>query len=277
MSKISSTIAKTEDGTIQITFNIPYPLIETAKRQAALALGKDIEIAGFRKGKAPLDKVLEKIPQNTLVEKILTQLLPTALAEAIKKHKIKPAVYPKFELISTGGGKDWQIRAVTCELPEVDLGDYKKVVQGALRTSSSSSKDEKEQLVIKTLLDSIKVKVPNILVDEEVNVRLSNLLERIEKLGLSLDGYLASVGRNPQSLRAEYENQARQLIALELILNKIADEQNIKIPEKQVDDAISASKADPKLAEKLQSPRERELIQAVLKRRAVLDSLVSLI
>jgi hypothetical protein len=36
------------------------------------------------------------------------------------------------------------------------------------------------------------------LIDEEVNSRLSKLLERIEKLGLTLESYLSSIGKTAQ-------------------------------------------------------------------------------
>ena len=168
------------------------------------------------------------------------------------------------------------------------MGDYKKVISGALRAGSiwtpgkgekpkERSKEEKEQEIIHALLESVKVEIPKLLIDEEVNAKLSNLLEKIERLGLTLDGYLASVGKTTDSLRAEYELQAKNTIALDLILTTIAQEEKIDVKETEVDAAIAAASADPKVAERLNTPEQRRLIRGVLARRAALDSLSALL
>jgi trigger factor len=95
----TSTIAESGDGTIQITFNIPFSIIKKSQDKVVEEIGKDIDVPGFRKGKAPKNKVIQKIPKNTLLEKTFEKLLPELFSDSIKKHKIKPAIYPKFELI----------------------------------------------------------------------------------------------------------------------------------------------------------------------------------
>src|SRR3990167_6119281 len=248
---MQSVLAKSDDGGIQITFTIPYAVIEKEREEALKEYAKDLEIPGFRKGMAPLDKVREKVPAESLVEHTLRHILPRALADAIVEHKIKPAIYPKFELISAKEGEDWQIRAVTCELPEVNLGDYRAAVTGALRAKNlvvpgakPANADDKQQEVIKALLESIKVNIPKVLVEEEVNARLANLLDRIEKLGLTLESYLASLGKTPETLRAEYAASAISTITLDLALEKIAEEQKITASEEKIDEVIKTSSED---------------------------------
>ena len=293
VSKLSakSVIAKSEDGTIQITFTIPYSVVKQKRDEVLKELTKDISVPGFRKGKAPRQKAEAKIPKDTVIETLLQKLLPKLLADAINEHKIKPATYPKFELIKAKEGEDWQIRATTCELPGINLGDYKKTIIGASRTKSiwtpnkgnvdekkkEPSQEEKEQEIIKILIESVDVKVPKVLIDEEVNNRLSSLLERIEKLGLTLEGYLASVGKSSESLRQEYEKQAKDAISLTLILNKVAVEEKVNISEDEIDKVLRTSAKDEKDFEKLNTPEQRRLIEATLTRRWALDSLASLL
>jgi len=131
--------------------------------------------------------------------------------------------------------------------------------------------------VIKTLLDKINIKIPKILIDEEANSRLAKLLERLEKLGLSLESYLASIGKTAQTLRSEYEAQAKSAIELDLILNEVALKENITVDTKEVDAAVSAAQADPKLAKELDTPERRRFIEVILKRRKALDTLTSLV
>lgn len=288
MIKIGSTLAKSEDGTVQITFTIPFETVAKAREEALKEYAKDIEVPGFRKGKAPLETIRQRVDEGSLIEHTLSHLLPKALGQVISENKIRPAIYPKFELIKAGEGEQWEVRAVTCEVPVVNLGNYKKVVSGALRAKSiwtpgkgekpkEPSKEEKEQEIIKTLLETVKIEVPKLLVEEEVNARLSNLLEKIERLGLTLDSYLSSLGKTPEALRSEYQVQAKNTIALDLILTTIAQEEKIDIKETQVDEAVKAAAADTKVAQRLNTPEQRRLIRGVLARRAALDSLSALL
>jgi FKBP-type peptidyl-prolyl cis-trans isomerase (trigger factor) len=289
--KITSVIARETDGNIQITFTVPFSLIKTAEDETIKEFAKDAEIPGFRRGMAPLSKVAEKIPQTKLIEHSLSHILPKALSEAVTENKLKIAVYPKFELVSAKENEPWQIRGVTCELPEVVLGDYKKAITGAGRASSlwtpdkgkpeekkEPTREEKEQTVIKALLDNVKVTIPRILIEDEADSRLSNLLARLEKLGLALESYLSSIGKSAEDLRADYANQAKDAISLDLILSKVAETEGIKIEPKEVDAAIGINQAAAQIkneSEEELASRKR-LVESILKRRAALDFLIGL-
>lgn len=293
VKKYSHSIAKQDDGTIQITFTVKASEIKKANEESIKELAKEVEVSGFRKGNAPLEKVKESIPQNTLVEKSLSKILPKMFTEIISDSKIKPAIFPKFELVSAEEGKDWQIRATTCEIPKVKVGDYKKEISGIARAKSiwtpgqegkkeekkerTLTREEKEQEVLNILLKISKVKVPSILIEEEVNSRLSQLLQRIENLGLTLENYLASINKNPDNLRKEYEDQAKQNMSLELILTEIANKEKLKADDKQIEAAINISKSDPRNKGKFDEKQQKRIIEEVLKRRAALDLLVNLI
>ncbi|MGA2910667.1 MAG: trigger factor [Candidatus Microgenomates bacterium] len=289
--KITSIIAREDDGNIQITFTIPFQIVKAAEDETVKEFAKDTEIPGFRKGMAPLGKVAEKISQSQLIERSLSHILSKALSEAISENKLKIAVYPKFELISAKENESWQIRGITCELPEVILGDYKKAVEGASRASNlwtpdkgaptekkEPTNEEKEQVVVKTLLETVKIKIPRILIEDEADSRLSNLLSRLEKLGLALEGYLSSIGKKPEDLRADYARQAQDAISLDLILSKIAEAEGIKIDPKEVDSALGMSQSAAQVKEEAPEDIEsrKRLLESILKRRAALDFLIKL-
>ncbi len=277
-AKITSIVAKEENGNVQITFTIPYSQVASAQEKVVEEYAKETEIPGFRKGNAPVEKVREQIPASSLTEKSLARILPEALSSAINENKLRPAIYPKFELIKANENEPWQIRAIICELPVVILPDYAKLIkEGIIKTPKELSKEEKEQKVIKVLLDGVKINIPKLLISEEVDARLSSLLQRIEKLGLSLEGYLGSIAKTPDKLREEYELQAKNSITIELILNEVIKDRKIEVSEKEVDEAIKAASADPKLAESLNTPEQRRFIQSVLARRSALDYLISLV
>lgn len=282
-------ISKLDNGNIEITYTIPFSRIAEEREHVVEELGKDIEIPGFRKGKAPAEKVFDKIPENTLIEHTLSHILPQLVGETVKKEKIQIAVYPKFELISAVEGKDWQVKATTCELPEVNLGDYKKKIEGMLRASSlwtpekgkkeaekEPTREEKEQQVISGIIKEYSFKIPEILIHQEVDARVSRLLERLEKLGISLETYLPSVGKTAQQLREEYEKQAEEAIKLDLILENVAQKENIKVTDEEISQALGITAADKNLSEQIKTPEQKRAVEAVLRKRKALDKLISL-
>jgi len=287
--KITRTVARTEDKTIQITFTIPAKVIAQNEEHILKELGQNLEIPGFRKGKAPTAKVKENVKPEKIIEGILTHTVLPALREALKEENIKPVIYPRFELLSAKEGEDWQVRVTTCEMPEVNLGDYKDKIKKELKTTEiwtpdkkikeekKPTQEEKEQKVIETLMETVKVDVPTLLVEEEVNYRLSQLLERIEKLGLSLEKYLESTGKTAESLREEYESQTKQSLALELILNKIAADEKLEIEEKELDEVLKMSASLKGQSGQETSQGEREAIKNILLRRKALAFLTSLL
>lgn len=286
--KAGPEITRKDDGAIVITYKIPFKEIKEKRDKVAEELGKDVEVPGFRKGKAPANKVVDQIPEHTLIEQTLGRILPQMVGKTIKNEDIKPAMYPKFDLVSAEEGEDWVVRATTCEMPKVELGDYKKKIKGTARAKSlwtpdkGSDKDkkgpsqqEKEQAAIQALIEAVDIKIPEVLIRQEVDVRLSRLLDRIQNLGLSLESYLSSIGKNAEELRGEYSNQAKDAITLELALEKIAQEEGVKIEKEDVDKMIEASSGDKELSKKLDTPQQRQQIEAVLRKRAALQKITS--
>ena len=266
---ITTNIARTGDGTIQINFSVPRVEIDQAEEKALKELGSEITVDGFRKGKAPLEKVKDKVDQGKLLEKALGKILPEAYAKAVSDNKIKPIIYPRFEILNQGDV--WEIQAKTAELPLINLPDYKSLVKKAIKTAKA---EEKQNVVIRTLIESIPVKIPQVIVDEEVNGRLAQLLERTEKLGLKLENYLASIGKDEKTIREDYQKQVSEGISLELILNKIGEEEKIEILEKDIEAALTA--AGVKDDHRGHQEEQKQLVRAVLKRRKALDLMTKL-
>lgn len=285
-ANISTTVARTDDGSVQITFSLPWSEVLPAQDKALKELGQEITVPGFRKGMAPADKVMQSVSEQKLIEKVLTILLPDKLGDAISENNIRPAIYPRFELIKTVQNEDWEVRAITAEIPEVSLDGYKDKLVGEIRakqivkpgddSKNEKTIEEKQDLVLRALIESIDIKIPALLIKEESDSRLSQLLQRIEKLGLKLESYLASVGKDPETLRAEYAQEAKNAITLDILLTKIAESEKLTVSEAEIEAALHASEADPKTHEHLHSPEQMNLLRVILLKRKAVDYLTSL-
>lgn len=280
-----TSLQKLEDGTITISITLPNDLLKKTFEEELDEALKTAVLPGFRKGKAPKKLVEEKIDKGKLQEKILQKLIPQAYIEAVKQHNLKPIINPKIQIVPEAvkiekidKGEDWQFTAVTCEAPVISLASYKEAIKKLTAKSKiivPGKEQEKVKIedIVTELMKNADCKIPKILIDQEVERLLSQFLDDIKKLGMTLDQYLAGSGKTADALRKEYEEKAEGDIKLEFLLQKIADEEKIVVEEKEIEEAIQKAK-DEKEKENLKS--NRYLLAAILKQQKTLDFLRNL-
>lgn len=282
-----SALSKKPDGTIELTITIPKKRVATAYEKTLEQLIKQTTVNGFRKGKAPKKKVEEKIGKNKIYEEVLKSLVSEVYLEAVKEQKVKPIINPQVSVVSLEEGKDWQIKAATCELPKIGLGNYKEEVKKALASEKiwvpgkdkekkvEEKESERLNRVFQVLLKTVKIQVPELLIQEEVNRMLSRLIDQIGRLGLTVEQYAASVSKSTDQIRQEYRQQAEESLKLELILSTIADQEKVEVTEQEVKKMTEAV-PDEKTRKKMKSPVQQTYIRQLLRKRKVIDKLTKL-
>lgn len=286
---MSSAINKLQDGTIELTINIPWRRIQQAYDKNIEMVAKEANIKGFRKGKAPKKVVEKNIDKQTVYQEVLKSLITDLYVETIKEHQLKPIVNPQINVTSMEDGKDWQVKAVTCEFPKIELGDYKQAVKKELaadkiwvpgkdkedKEKKPDSENQKLDKIFKALLENVKFSIPTILLQEEVNRMLSRLIEQTSKLGLTVEQYLTSIGKNSDQIKEEYQQQAEQTLKLELILSAIADEQKIQVTDQEVQKMIDAI-PEENSRKAFEKEEQKIYIRQLLRKRQAIDNLSKL-
>lgn len=282
-----SALNKQTDGTLELTITVPKKKVAAVYKRTLNQLAKETEIKGFRKGKAPLKKVEASIGKTKIYEEVLKTLIPEVYVEAVKEQKIKPIINPQISVVSLEENKDWQIKAITCELPEVKLGNYKAAIRKELASEKIwvPGKDEKKQTaeqesaqlnkIFQVLLKTVTLKIPELLIQEEINRMLSRLVDQTGRLGLTVEQYLASIGKTSDQIRQEYHQQAEESLKLELILSAIADKEKIQVTDTEVQSMIDSA-PDEASKKAMDTPAQRAYIQQLLRKRKVIDKLTKL-
>ncbi|HSX40072.1 MAG TPA: trigger factor [Candidatus Saccharimonadales bacterium] len=273
-----SALTKQTDGTLQLTITIAWSEVVKTREKVLEQYTQGAQVPGFRKGKAPKKLVEEKVDNEKLREDILRNLLPSFYTEAIKEHNLKPIMSPRIQVAKLEDEKDWQFIAYTCEFPQVDITNYKDAVQKITAKSKIVLPGKEKQEVnldeiVKAVLEHVKITIPQILLDGEVERQLSQTLDEIKRLGLTLDQYLASTGRSVEDLRNDYAKKAQNDITLEFALQKIAQDEKITVDEKEINEAIAKAKDEN---EKKNLETNRYLLASILRQQKTLDFLRSL-
>jgi FKBP-type peptidyl-prolyl cis-trans isomerase (trigger factor) len=281
-----SALNRLADGTVKLTITIPKGRVTSVYQKTLQQLAAEVQLKGFRKGKASLPLVEKELGKSKIYEEVLKTLVPEVYLEAIKENQLKPIANPRVAVVSLEENKDWQIEATTCELPTVDLGNYREAVKKALaaekiwvpgkdKTRPTKNENQSLEKIFQTLLSTSKLQIPEILTQEEVDRMLSRLIDQTNRLGITVEQYLTSSSKTKDQLRSEYRQEAEKSLKLEFILNAIAETEKTTVSEAEVERMIAAA-PDEKSRQMLDNPLQRAHIQQLLRKRRVIDSLSQL-
>jgi trigger factor len=109
---------------------------------------RNVNIPGFRKGKAP-KKIVEKyIHHDALKQDVIEQLVSESYSEALKnlEEPIEPIAEPKIELIKFNLSEPLVFKATLEVKPEVKLGTYKGLELTVEELPATTDKDIEEEM-----------------------------------------------------------------------------------------------------------------------------------
>lgn len=155
---ISKNINQLPKSIVEVSVTVPWTDLQTTWDQTLQRLAQEVEIAGFRKGTAPLNMVEGQLGTR-LQDEVLKSAMPQFLIESLKGTDIIPIDYPKYDLISFVKGTQLQFKATITNRPAVSVGNYKTIK--VTRPIPKSVTDEEVQKVIDDLYKRWKVRSPS--------------------------------------------------------------------------------------------------------------------
>lgn len=152
-----------EKSTGKLTVEIEGEQWETAQENAFNKIAKNVEVPGFRKGKAPKEMVRARISEQDLLMEAINHNLSDFYKEALDEHGVEPVTQPELSMESLTPQEVKVVFTVVVK-PEVTLGDY----------------------------DSVKVDLEEVEVsEEEITGELENLQNQFATMVVKEDGKVA--------------------------------------------------------------------------------------
>lgn len=115
---------KTENNETYLTVEMDSAEVEESAANVYRRLVKQVNIPGFRKGKASRPILERFVGQERLINDMLEDLIPGACEKAIEEQQLEAIARPKIEVIETDPVK---FQAVVPLKPVVNLGDYHQI------------------------------------------------------------------------------------------------------------------------------------------------------
>ena len=145
MSLKSST--KTDVNTTELLLTIDGAAFAEACEKEFQRQKKNIQIKGFRKGKAPRGLIEKEFGEGVFYEGAINALLGPELDAAVRETGLDLVDTPSVEVLSVDKENGVEIKAVCVTKPEIEIADYKGI-KAAKKVAEITDEDIDKQIEI---------------------------------------------------------------------------------------------------------------------------------
>jgi trigger factor len=157
---------------------------------------------------------------------------------------------------------------------------YRVAVRAELEESAAAmAKLDREQAIVRALVEASSVEVPEALVDRELTSELESMERSLNRQGLKLDRYLEYTGKTLDQWMASERPEAEARLKVDLVLGEFARRENLDPSEEDVtrfleEQAAKDDELKDQVAALKKSPSARRYFTSRLRRQRVLERLV---
>ena len=124
---MKTKVKKISDSRVELTVTLDAEDLKPAREKALEKLAKEIKVEGFRKGKVPVEVAAKFIPENDLNAETIDFAVRSTVIPAFQEAEKSPLALPNVNVTKYVPGEVAEYTATADIIPEVKLGDYKKL------------------------------------------------------------------------------------------------------------------------------------------------------
>lgn len=198
------------------------------------------------------------------------QLVGAKAGDHVEVNVTFPEEYQAAELAGKVAVFQCDVKKVEAkELPELDddfaqdvsefdtLAEYKEDIKKNLTDKKEKeARAAKENAAVDKAIENAQMEIPDAMVDTQVRQMINDFASRMQSQGLTMEQYFQFTGMTVEKMQDEMKPQALKRIQTRLVLEKIAEVENIQPTEEEVNEEIS------KMAEmyKMEADKLKELL-----------------
>lgn len=120
-------VEKIDNNKVVLELEVEQTEVGKAFDKAYHKLASQVNIPGFRKGKAPRNILEKRLGKEAMKEEALEFLVPKTYMQALDEQNIDPVSRPEIEVVSFEENQPLIFKATVITKPEVQLGDYREL------------------------------------------------------------------------------------------------------------------------------------------------------
>ena len=192
------------------------------------------------------------IGSNTFIPGFEDQLVGAEIGKELDVNVTFPEEYGAKELAGKAAVFKCKVNGIKVkELPAVDdefaqevsefdtLDEYKADIKAKLlKEKEDEAARAKEDAVIGKIIDGAKMEIPDAMVEYQTRQMLDEFAQRIQSQGISLDQYFQFTGLTEEKYMEEMKPRALQNIQSRLVLEAVAQAENLVAEEADIEEEI---------------------------------------
>ena len=120
------------------------------------------------------------------------------------------------------------------------LEEYKADIKKNLEEKKAdAAKRSREDAAVEKAIENASMEIPDAMLETQVDQMLDDFARRIQAQGLSMEQYMQFTGATQDAMREQMKPQAMKRIQTRLVLEKIAEAENIQISDERLDEEIA--------------------------------------
>jgi trigger factor len=277
----------------------PMAEITPVEREARLGdiavIDVEVEVDGELVESESRKAMEAELKEGVLLPELLA-VLPGTFVDETRETKVTfPETYSEPKLAGKNATIRVTVRGVKEKvLPPLDdalakilsngahetVDSYRESVRQELEESvRAMEKLEREQEVVRALVEASSVEVPQTLVDRELTSQLESMERSLNRQGLKLDRYLEYLGKTLDEWIAEQRPDAEARLKIDLVLAEYARRENLEPTDEEAtrfleEQAAQDEELKSQVEELKKSPSARRYFASRLRRQRVLERLV---
>lgn len=245
----------------------------------------------FEGGKAENQELV--IGSHTFIDTFEDQLIGKNIGDEVEVNVTFPEEYHAKELAGKPALFKVAVKGIKVkELPELDdefasdvsdfdtLEEYKEdMKKKLLEKKENEAKTAKENALVEKAIEGAQMDIPDAMIDTQARQMLDDFAQRMQMQGLSMQQYMQYTGMDAAKMQEQMKPQAEKRIKTRLVLEKIAETENIEVTEEDINSELEKMASMYNMeAEKLKEymgDAEKESIKKDLAVQKAVDLLVA--
>lgn len=215
------THEKLDSKKVKLEVTVEAAKLDEAIRKSYKKNVKNLNVQGFRKGKAPLALVKQFYGVEVLFDDATDFLLNETYPKAIEEAGIKPVDYPKIDITQMEEGQDFIYSAEVEVYPEFDLPEYKglEVEKPVIKVTDHDIDHEIEHLVERNGRVESRPEGSEVAMGDIAVINFNGKVDGVEFEGGKGDNFELEIGA--KMFIGDFEDQ--------LIGSKVGDQKVVKV------------------------------------------------
>ena len=192
---MSITVEKIASNKVKLSFDIDAVKFDEAMNKAYIKVRGQVNIPGFRKGKAPRKMIENMYGEGIFYDEAFELIFDEVYGPAVEENKVDVVDRPEIEIQQIGTGKNLQFTAEVFVVPEVTLGEYKGIAVKKETTEVTDAQvDAKLEEERNKQATEVEVDDRAVIEGDTVNLDYSGSVDGVAFAGGTAEGQTLKIG-----------------------------------------------------------------------------------